>query len=205
MESLTTENNINNNTNNTNDNSYNNNDNDSDNENDDIDEQYYLELTEYYNNELQKEKNVKLTLEQKYSNNKKQLADIEEEYNNIKTKELISYVNIPKLDNNEYKKALIAQELGKERCEARGEEYIIPSYLLNTLSIPKLQEEAKRKNAEITKLNESITASNVEIHNKKYNINQKYDELSKYCNKLEKFIKESNDIIINFEKKIIYL
>ena len=112
----------------------------------------YLQLNEYYNSELQKENKALISLEQKYSENKIQLDNIEEELNKLNTKELIKLVNIPKLDNSEYIKALANQKLGKERCDARGEEYITPKYLIDTLSIPVLQEEAKQKNTNISKI-----------------------------------------------------
>ena len=165
----------------------------------------YLQLTEYYNSELQKENKALLSLEQKHSENKNQLNNIEEELKKLNTKELHKYVNIPKLDNSEYIKALANQKLGKERCHARGEEYITPKYLLDTLSIPKLQEEAKQKNTNISKLNDSINASNREINNKRFKIQKKQTELVNYCNKLEKYIEESDNIISIIKKKIKYI
>jgi len=165
----------------------------------------YLQLTEYYNCELQKENKAQISLEQKHSENKIQLDNIEEELNKLNTIELIKLVNIPKLDNSEYKKALANQKLGKERCFARGEEYKTPKYLLDILSIPVLQEEAKQKNTNISKLNDSINASNREINNKRFNIQKKQTELLKYHNKLEKYIEESNNFISIIKKKIKYI
>ena len=165
----------------------------------------YSQLTEYYNSELQKENKARVSLEQKHSENKNQLNNIEEELKKLNTKELHKYVNIPKLDNSEYIKALANQKLGKERCFARGEEYITPKYLLDTLAIPRLQEEAKQKNTNISKLNDSINASNREINNKRFDIQKKQTELVKYHNKLEEYIKESNNIISNLKKKLRYI
>lgn len=174
-------------------------------DNDSNNNENYSQLTKYYKSELQKEYKAHLILEQKYSENKNQLNNIEEELNKLNTKELYKYVNIPKLDNSEYIKALANEKLGKERCRARGEEYITPKYLLHTLSIPRLQEEAKQKNTELSKLNDSINASNREIYNKRYDIQKKQTELVKYYNKLEIYIEESDNIISNLKKKLKYV
>ena len=177
----------------------------SDNNSNNNNNENYLQLTDYYNNELQKENKAQKTLKKKYSDNKNQLNIIEEELNKLNTKELHKYVNIPKLDNSEYIKALANQKLGKERCFAREEEYITPKYLLDILSIPKLQEEAKQKNSELSKLNYSINASNREIINKRFDIQKKQTELVNYRNKLEKYIEESDNIISKLKKKLKYV